>query len=335
MRKPISGGIALRYIKDAIRYYSTEIGEYPYQTVSAVESATGFPGGMEYPTITSISSMKHAENLRYTILHEVGHNWFYGILASNERRYTWMDEGMNTFYENRYRAAHTAVKAAPASFGLSGEVILQTLEKTRSDQPINTDAAIFNELNYYVVPYQKTADWLQLVQDSLGKSTFDLAMKAYYQRWRFRHPDPKDFQTVLEEVSMKNLGHAFALLDQTGPLHPETVRPTTRLNFLKPAFNNEQHRYVFLAPAVGYNVYDHFMVGALIENYTLPPAALQFFVAPMYGTISKQLVGLATINYRWYVDGWLKKIDLGLSGGRFSTLSGTDSSSRQIFRRIL
>ena len=71
--------------------------------MSAVEAKMGFNGGMEYPTITSISPLPDEKSLDLTIEHEVGHNWNYGILASNERQHPWMDEGMNTYFDNRYK----------------------------------------------------------------------------------------------------------------------------------------------------------------------------------------------------------------------------------------
>ena len=92
------------YTKAAIRFRSALIGEYPFPVVSVVETSMGTPGGMEYPTITSITPQSTGKALDLVIEHEVGHNWFYGVLASNERRYPWMDEGMNTYYDRRYEA---------------------------------------------------------------------------------------------------------------------------------------------------------------------------------------------------------------------------------------
>ncbi len=88
--------------KQAIRHYSNLVGEYPYSIASVVQGPESFGGGMEYPTITVISSGSDEKDLDITIAHEIGHNWFYGILATNERDYPWMDEGINTFYENKY-----------------------------------------------------------------------------------------------------------------------------------------------------------------------------------------------------------------------------------------
>ncbi|HEX6431203.1 MAG TPA: M1 family metallopeptidase, partial [Niastella sp.] len=93
---------SIQYIKDAVHFRSKVIGEYPYNIVSVVEAKMGFEGGMEYPTITSISPGMDEKALDMTIEHEIGHNWFYGILGSNERKYPWLDEGLNTYYDNRY-----------------------------------------------------------------------------------------------------------------------------------------------------------------------------------------------------------------------------------------
>ncbi|MEO6220980.1 MAG: M1 family metallopeptidase, partial [Ginsengibacter sp.] len=87
---------SISFIKDAITTRSKWLGEYPYNIVTAVEAKMGFDGGMEYPTITSISPMRSQKAVDLTIQHEVGHNWNYGILASNEREHPWIDEGMNT-----------------------------------------------------------------------------------------------------------------------------------------------------------------------------------------------------------------------------------------------
>ncbi len=65
-----------------------------FHVVSVVQGPESFGGGMEYPTITVISPIDNEKLLDYTIAHEIGHNWFYGILASNERKYPWMDEGI-------------------------------------------------------------------------------------------------------------------------------------------------------------------------------------------------------------------------------------------------
>ena len=93
---------AIEYINDGTYYYSMWNGDYPYNNVTAVDGTISAGGGMEYPTITVIGNTSNKEELEVVIVHEVGHNWFYGILGSNERVHGWMDEGMNTLNEVRY-----------------------------------------------------------------------------------------------------------------------------------------------------------------------------------------------------------------------------------------
>ncbi|MBA3972310.1 MAG: M1 family metallopeptidase, partial [Bacteroidetes bacterium] len=93
---------SIPYVNDAIYYYSLWNGDYPYNHCTAVDGTISAGGGMEYPNITVIGSSGNAFMLDVVITHEVGHNWFYGMLGSNEREHGWMDEGLNSFNENRY-----------------------------------------------------------------------------------------------------------------------------------------------------------------------------------------------------------------------------------------
>lgn len=93
---------AVNYVDRSVAFYSEHVGEYPWPQATAVHSALSAGGGMEYPMITVIGDADTPKSLDDVITHEVGHNWFYGILASNEREHPFMDEGINTYYENRY-----------------------------------------------------------------------------------------------------------------------------------------------------------------------------------------------------------------------------------------
>ena len=93
---------SIEYLNDATYFYSLWVGEYPYNHVTAVDGVLSEGGGMEYPNITIIGESGDAVSLEEVIMHEVGHNWFYGILGSNERDHPWMDEGLNSFIEHRY-----------------------------------------------------------------------------------------------------------------------------------------------------------------------------------------------------------------------------------------
>ena len=93
---------APEYINRAVKFYSDFVGDYPHPHASAVMANGGYEGGMEYPMITVLAGHHTAQDLDVTIAHEVGHNWFQGILGSNERDNAWMDEGLNSYYDHRY-----------------------------------------------------------------------------------------------------------------------------------------------------------------------------------------------------------------------------------------
>ncbi len=215
---------ALEYLHDGIKKYSQWNGDYPYSQVTAVDGTISAGGGMEYPNVTVIGSTATKEALEVVIVHEVGHNWFYGILGSNERDFGWMDEGLNTLNEMRYVAEkypkNTRLSdmaggmAKKLGFeGLShkdeGDVLYRCMASFGIDQPIHTHSTDFSSANYGGVMYQKTGLVFHYLKAYLGDSLFDACMQAYFERWKFRHPQPEDFRAVLEEVSKQDLGWLF------------------------------------------------------------------------------------------------------------------------------
>ena len=93
---------SIDYLHDSELWFSKYYGNYPYNHITAVDGDLSAGGGMEYPNITVIATMPSKHLLEMVIMHEVGHNWFYGILANNERYHTWMDEGLNDYSNIRY-----------------------------------------------------------------------------------------------------------------------------------------------------------------------------------------------------------------------------------------
>ena len=396
---------SIQYIKDAIRFRSALIGEYPYNVVTAAESKLWIEGGMEYPTITSLNipnsekssnNPPHPDNhstkptgktsatppgkpaekpsdkaadkeLDLTIEHEVGHNWFYGVLGTNERRYPWMDEGINTYYDYRYSAwkYHAAPEAPPSLPAWLAKKLpddlnqpqLNTQFALHEDQPISTPSEDFTDDNYDLIAYVKTGLWMKTVEGSLGTPLFDSCMHEYFRQWQFRHPYPEDFETVLTNTSHRRLDTLFSLLDQTGPLPPFPSHRPLQPTFLFNIRNAATTRYLNILPAAGYNDYDHFMIGVMIHNFNLPPQNWQMLLAPLYAVGSHQVNGIAHFNYAWYPGSStalaqssarpraessqnanfpatyspFRMIEAGVNASRFSTLSGTDSNSHQIF----
>jgi hypothetical protein len=215
---------ALPYINDAVYYYSLWMGDYPYNHATAIDGTISAGAGMEYPNITVIGTSGTAKSLETVIVHEVGHNWFYGILGSNERVNAWMDEGINSFYENRYFETKypgiSFVGGIPEglakSFGLDVYSHRYTQDLTylisatyNADQPIVLHSAKYTPLNYGAIVYSKTAIMFDYLKEYFGAEKFDKIMQTYYETWKFKHPSPKDLQAVFENESGENLSWFF------------------------------------------------------------------------------------------------------------------------------
>lgn len=217
---------SIEYMHDAIYYYSLWSGDYPYQQATAVDGTISAGGGMEYPNVTVIGSSGDAISLETVIMHEVGHNWFYGILGSNERRYAWMDEGLNSYNELRYLDTkypdgHPFVGnnsnskliefAGLDQYRLRDIHYLTYLFAARDnlDQPLNTTSSKFSQLNYGAVVYSKSAVWFNYLRHYLGDSLMDATMHAYFDAFKFKHPAPEDFKQVVESTSKKELDWLF------------------------------------------------------------------------------------------------------------------------------
>ena len=329
-----SNSIAM--IKRAILTKSKWLGEYPYNVVSVVDGGNG--GGMEYPTITLLGDGGSEKTLDFVVNHEVGHNWFQAILATNERTHPWMDEGMNTYYDSRYLLQqygntnldiiHT--KSAFINKRMPNDIqhtLLQTVTAIKKDQPIETSSEQMTPFNYNMVTYIKTGDWMKLLEDELGKTVFDNCMQGYYKRWQFKHPYPEDFKKVVEEVSGKNVDAIFALLNKKGDLKRSTVKKDIRFTSFFSLKETDKHNYIFASPAIGYNFYDKLMLGVLVHNYTLPQNKFQFVVAPLYATKSKQFNGIGRLSYALYPGNNGQKVELALAAATFTGDNFTDSTN--------
>ncbi|MFM8949624.1 MAG: M1 family aminopeptidase, partial [Bacteroidota bacterium] len=171
--------------------------------------------------------------------HEVGHNWFYGILGSNERDHAWMDEGLNSFYETRTMLA-TDPDGASAVISLGGKGINNLLglndfsysylaeelpyllnARRAKDQPIDFGSDDYTSMNYGAIVYKKTALAFKYLMGYLGEDLFDRCMHEYYNQWKFRHPYPKDLKEVFEQTSGKNLSWFF----------DEVIKTTGRVDY--------------------------------------------------------------------------------------------------------
>jgi len=195
-----------RYIRRAVEFYSKNVGEYPWPQATAVHSALSAGGGMEYPMVTVIGNESDAKSLDEVIAHEVGHNWFYGILATNERDHPFMDEGLNSYYEQRYM--DTYYKERTNLFGLPkwlynpdryGSIIesgLRLFDHEHTNIPPDTHSNLHTQSTYGLEVYMKTAWCMNWLEKAVGTEKFDATMQAYYQKWKFKHPYPDDLRAA-------------------------------------------------------------------------------------------------------------------------------------------
>jgi hypothetical protein len=183
---------ATQYAKVAIENYSTQWAPYPYPYASNVRGAEG---GMEYPMIVFCN--RPTPDLLYSVTdHEFGHTWFPMVVGSNERRYAWMDEGLNEFM-NYYNWIKKFGRA-PAHRGSIPEYL--AMATSGQERPV---MSFPDQLpGDFVGPaaYDKPAIALRLLRDVVvGPERFDPAFREYFRRWAYKHPTPADFFRTIED----------------------------------------------------------------------------------------------------------------------------------------
>ncbi len=218
---------AVTYVNESVRLYSQWVGDYRYARCTAIDGTIAAGGGMEYPMITIIGNMGATYELDQVIAHEVGHNWFYGMLASNERDHPWMDEGMNSFFEQRYMETRypnqlsTNVAGLPLylidkhfhiTFHRQNELMYRYNARRNWDSPTSSASTAFSEVDYGTTVYAKTALIFDQLRGSLGDALFDSCTQAYFTAWAGKHPQPADVRASHERTSGRDLGWCFGEL---------------------------------------------------------------------------------------------------------------------------
>lgn len=190
-------------VAHTIRTYSKYTIDYPYPTAISVEASNG----MEYPMICfnygrTEADGTYTEKTKYgmlgVIIHEVGHNFFPMIINSDERQWSWMDEGLNTFvqflteqeFDNNY----------PSNRGPAHKIVDYMKMSKDQLEPIMTNSENIN--NFGANAYGKPATALNILRETvMGRELFDFAFKKYAERWAFKHPTPSDFFRTMEDAS--------------------------------------------------------------------------------------------------------------------------------------
>ncbi|MDX1685449.1 MAG: M1 family metallopeptidase [Saprospiraceae bacterium] len=216
---------AARYVRRAIEFGSEKIGAYPYPQATAVEGVLLAGGGMEYPMVTIIQPMKEPQMLDNVVAHEVFHNWFYGLLATNERYFPWMDEGFTSYYEGRYMDTYYQEPFNLAGM-VGGLMDLENLEKalywiqagTAKESLRCCHSRDYHPVNYQLAAYTKPKLSLRYLEDLYGQYLVDKAVQRYFDVWKFKHPGPLDVKYIFEEEFNLDMGWLFDDLIQGNQL---------------------------------------------------------------------------------------------------------------------
>ncbi len=205
----------------ALEYFDKHLGKYPYPNLTIVDPPFRGLGsdGMEYPTfITAGCLWGMPDGIRLTedvTIHEFGHNYFMGLLATNEFEEAWMDEGFNSYYEARIMDHTYGKKTSFFNFAgyHYGNLEFQRIGYVGMNNPkIAEDfrpAWGYPDGGYGNITYYKTATWMTTLDRLVGRETMDEIMKTYFDRWSFKHPCAKNFIDIVNEIVKKKYGNKF------------------------------------------------------------------------------------------------------------------------------
>jgi aminopeptidase N len=204
---PLWEQYSTKVVAHTIKSYSAHTFDYPYPTAISVEASNG----MEYPMICfnfgrPDEDGTYSDAVKYgmigVIIHEVGHNFFPMIVNSDERQWTWMDEGLNTFMQ--FMAEQEWDRDYPSRRGAAHKIVPYMKSDRNTLEPIMTNSE--NIIQFGPNAYAKPATALNILRETvMGRELFDYAFKEYARRWMFKHPTPDDFFRTMEDASAVDL----------------------------------------------------------------------------------------------------------------------------------
>ena len=249
---PLWERYSTKLVAHTVKTYSKFTTNYPYPVAISVHSKSI---GMEYPMICFNGGRPEAdgtytERTKYgmwgVIIHEVGHNFFPMIINSDERQWTWMDEGLNTFVQ--YLTEQEWERGYPSRRGPAYKIADYMRGDKSNISPIMTNSESIRQFGNNA--YGKPATALNILRETImGRELFDYAFKVYCERWKFKHPTPADFFRTMEDASAVDLDwfwrgwffstdHVDIALSNVKLFQLNTQDPTTEKAFSKDQHNN-------------------------------------------------------------------------------------------------
>ncbi|MFV8365075.1 M1 family metallopeptidase [Flavobacterium sp. XS1P27] len=209
---PLWGETSTRTVAHTLKSYSAHTFDYPYPKAVSVSAEDQ---GMEYPMICwnygrpdekGVTSERIKNGMIGVVIHEVGHNFFPMIVNSDERQWSWMDEGLNTFMQ--YMAEQEMGTNFPSSRGPASKIVPYMSGDQKFLEPIMSNSETI--VQFGANAYGKPATGLNILRETImGRELFDHAFKVYANRWKFKHPTPEDFFRTMEDASAVDLDWFF------------------------------------------------------------------------------------------------------------------------------
>jgi hypothetical protein len=210
----------MKALKGSLQLFDQWYGPYPYDRITVVDPPHGGSdaGGMEYPTLITADTSSHMPPgmlvPEFVTEHEFGHQYWYGMVATNEFEEAWLDEGINSYTEVKVMDAlyghNTSFFNFPfAQFSETAEQRAAYLSEPDRDPITRLGWKFISSNSYGGITYGKTATVLITLEKIIGEDTMRQALHAYFMRYRFTHPTGEDFLKTVEEVSGKDLRWYF------------------------------------------------------------------------------------------------------------------------------
>ena len=214
--KDKSGQESLEIAKEAVDFFEQKIGKYPYKTLNVVETSFVY-GGMEYPNIVLISDdIADYDTYKQVIVHEIAHQWWYGVVGNNQYYYGWLDEGLTEYSTALFYDYYSKANITSEQIVRNATMSYSTFMRVYSDVLGEVDTSMNRKLNefstepeYVYNTYTKGLLMFATVNNIIGDDTFFKCMKYYYKKCAYTEVLPQDMIACFNKASGQNLENLF------------------------------------------------------------------------------------------------------------------------------